>query len=138
MEKPILPGLRTLFLVHLIIGLIFGLAYLLIPETFAGLFGMSMKDPVYARLLGAAILGFTASSWWAYRETVWEKVKIVVQAEIVWTALGTLAALWGELIGGVAPAGWLNVIILAGLCLAFAYYYSKNSAVESVRPATAH
>ncbi len=132
MEKPIVPGLKTTFLVHLIVGLIFGLAYLLIPESLGNLLGWPVKDPLLERTVGAAILGFTASSWWAYREIAWEKVKIVVQMEIVWATLGALVALWGELFAGAPVAGWLNFIILGAFAVAFAYFYLQNTAAQSV------
>ena len=84
MEKQIPSGLKTTFLVHFIVALIFGLILLLIPEAWGNLIGWPIKEPAIYRLVGAAILGFGASSWWAYKETAWEKVKIVLQMEIVW------------------------------------------------------
>jgi hypothetical protein len=126
MEKRIASGLKTTFLVHAIVGAIFGLLYLLIPEAWGNLINWPMNDvPIY-RLLGAAILGFTASSWFAYRETVWEKVKIVVQMEMVWTILGTLVMLWGLIFAGLPAVGWLNAVILAGFAAAFSFFYSRK------------
>ncbi len=77
MEKQISNGLKITFLVHLIVGVIFGLIYLLIPEVWGNLVNWPVKEPALYRLVGAAILGFSTSSWLAYRETAWEKVKIV-------------------------------------------------------------
>jgi hypothetical protein len=52
------------------------------------------------------MLVFAASSWLAYRQTLWDRVKIVVQIEIVWTVLGVLAMLWGLMFEGLpAPTG---------------------------------
>ena len=45
-------GLRTLFLVHLVIGLVFGLAYLFIPGITMGWMGVSLKDE------------FPSKAWW--------------------------------------------------------------------------
>jgi hypothetical protein len=33
MDKPITSGLKTLFLIHAVVGLVFGLGYLVIPDT---------------------------------------------------------------------------------------------------------
>ena len=94
MEKQIPYGLKITFLVHVIVGGIFGLVFLLIPEVFGSMMGAPIKDPPTMRLLGAALIAFAASSWFAYRETVWERVKIVIQMEIVWTILVVPAMLY--------------------------------------------
>ena len=124
MEKKVSSGLKTTFLVHIIVGLIFGIGMLLFPQAWAAL-GVSVKEPNMYRLVGAAILGYTASSWWAYKETAWDKVKIVVQMEIVWTILATLVNLWGLLFAGLPAMLWVNVIIMAGFAAAFTYFYSR-------------
>ena len=66
------------------------------------------------------------SSWLAYREAAWEKVKIVVQMEIVWTLLGTLVALWGLIFAGFPKVDWLNALVLGGFAAAFTYFYFRG------------
>jgi hypothetical protein len=119
-------GLKTLFLVHFIFGLVFGLAFLLIPKIFMDLFSMSVPNVEPYRLVGAAILAFAASSWFSYQAADWNKVKIVVQAEIVWTVLATLVLLYGLLFARQPAAEWINAIIMAGFAVAFIYFYSKK------------
>ena len=123
MEKKVSSGLKTTFLAHIIIGLIVGLGMLLFPQVWAA--GVPVKEPNMYRLVGAAILGFTSGSWWAYKETAWDKVKIVVQMEIVWTILATLVILYGLLFAGLPAVGWLNAIIHACFAAAFTYFYSR-------------
>jgi hypothetical protein len=125
MEKKVSSGLRTLFLVHFIIGGIFGLIYLLIPEIWGGLIGWPVQEVLPYRLIGAAVLGYAASSWWCYKTMEWEKVKIVVQMEMVWPTLGALVMLYGLILGGLPAVGWLNAIILGGFAIAFIYFYTK-------------
>ena len=91
---------------------------------YADLFGWPQLDPDLARLLGAALLGCGTSSILAYWETAWEKVIIVVRMEIVWTALGALAILWGLIFGGLPAIGWLNAIIMAAFAVAFGVFYN--------------
>jgi hypothetical protein len=126
MEKQIPYGLKITFLVHVIVAGIFGLVFLLIPEMFGGMMGAPIKEPSTFRLLGAALIAFAASSWFAYRETVWERVKIVVQMEIVWTILGVLATLWGLMFEGLPTADWMNVLILGAFAVAFIFFYSRR------------
>jgi hypothetical protein len=131
MEKEILPGLKYTFLAHVILGAITGLMLLLVPEIWASWAGQTLVDPVVSRLLGAAVLGYTASSWWAYREKVWDRVRIVVEAEMVWTILGTLVFVWGLLFMQLPALYWVNTLILAGFAIAFTYYYLRETTVTT-------
>ena len=123
-EKQISTGLKATFLVHAILGTIFGLIYLLIPDMFGSWISWPAQELTLYRLVGAAILGFAASSWLAYRETAWENVRIVVLAEIVWTILGALAMAWGMVVLGLPAIGWVLVVILGGFAIAFSFFYS--------------
>jgi hypothetical protein len=106
------------------VALVFGLIYLLIPETYGGLVGWPVQDATIYRVLGAALIGYGTSSILAYRETLWDKVIIVVRMEIVWLALGVLAMLWGMLFAGAPAIGWLNTVLLAAFLVAFSVFYN--------------
>jgi hypothetical protein len=110
---------KTLFSVHLIAGLLFGLGYLLLPDLMISLFGLTRFDPWLLRLVAAAILGYAASSWFAISQTTYERVRVIVMAEIVWTTLATLVCLLGLLIGGLPPAVWINVVVFGLFAAAF-------------------
>ena len=124
--KPLSSGLRLTFLIHFIVGAITGLVFLLIPEVWGNLVNWPMPEPATYRLIGAAILGYTAGSWFAYRATAWNQVRIVVQMEIVWTILGTLVLVWALLFAGLAVAAWMNAIALAAFAVAFTYFYFRD------------
>ena len=126
MEKQIPSGLKITFLVHVVMAGVFGLVFLLVPEMFGGMMGAPILEPSTFRLVGAALIAFAASSWFAYRETVWERVKIVVQIEIVWTILGVLATLYGLVYEGLPTGDWLNVVILGAFAVAFIFFYSRR------------
>jgi hypothetical protein len=128
MEKPIRSGLRTTFLLQAISHAVFGIVFLLIPEAFATLVGLPVADWAMsiARMLGAAQLGFSAACWFAYKETLWERVKIVVQMEIVFNVMGTLAALYGLTLGGLPAMIWPNLIILVVFGVAFTVLYYRR------------
>jgi hypothetical protein len=116
-------GLKTTFLVHFVVGLVFGLIDLLIPELWGDLTNWPVQDPTMYRLVGAAILAFAASSILAYRETDWEKVILIVRTEIVWTALATLVFLVALIFGGAPAIAWLYTLLMAGFCAAFSIFY---------------
>jgi Na+-driven multidrug efflux pump len=127
MEKPISAGMKMTFLVHFIVGLVFGLGYLIIPQTVADLFNFTLDggEP-YMRIVGAAILGYTASSWLGYTAREWREVKIVVQAEIPWTLLAAALSLWFVLDGTFPVAGWVNFGLMALFFVAFSFFYWRE------------
>jgi hypothetical protein len=133
MQKQITSGLRILFVVHGVVGLVFGLAQLLAAEAYANLVGLPLPDPFLLRLVGAAILGFTASSWLALLATTWNEIRIIVAAEVVWATLGALVMLWAVLAGVWPALAWVNIIILAAFAVAFAYYYFYEASVVMPR-----
>jgi hypothetical protein len=121
-----LSGLKTLFLIHMIVGVIFGLIYLLFPGPFLAAVRWPVPDTWPYRVIGAAVLAFTLSSWLCYREFEWDKVKIVVQAEIVWTGLVALISLYSLIFSGLPAAGWLNVVLMGFFAAGFYYFYRKG------------
>ena len=122
MEKQSSKGLKNLFLFHFIVAIVFGLTYLLIPETWAAIVQWPLRETFPYRLLGAALLGFGVSSWLAFKNPLWESVKIVVVMEIVWCGLGTLVMLWGMFTQGLPAIGWLNTVLMAFFTVTFGYY----------------
>jgi hypothetical protein len=111
------------FLAHIVVGLIFGLIDLLIPEQWGTFTNWPIQDPTMYRLVGAAILAFTASSILAYRETDWEKVILIVRTEIIWTALATLVFLVALIFGDAPAIAWLYALLMVGFCAAFSLFY---------------
>ena len=91
--------LKTTFLVHAVVGFLFGAPLLLAPGRFLGLFNWSPVDPLLSRILGAALLGLAWSSLRGYQQTSREKVALLVEAEAVFCTLavvGLLRNMWGS------------------------------------------
>lgn len=82
---------RITFIIHIIIGLIFGISFLAIPNIMLPLFGMAFVDPTI-RMFGAIIIGFVFTSILGLMTREVVRVKIVIQAELVWLILGIIAA----------------------------------------------
>jgi hypothetical protein len=122
--KKVRPGLRATFLAHAIAACAFGLIFLFIPDVWGDLVNWPADDTAPYRLMGAAMLGYGASSILAYRETDWDKVVIVVRMEIVWTALATLVMLWAVIFDGAPVIGWLYVGLMAIWAILFSLFYN--------------
>jgi len=126
MNTQLSQGLKTTFLIHFIVGLLFGLGFLLIPKALGNLYGLNVQEPEIYRLLGGAMVGFAVSSWMSYKATGWESVRIVVVMEIFWTILGTLVMLYALLFAGFPALGCLNAVILAAFAIAFGWFYLQK------------
>jgi hypothetical protein len=132
MERSISNSLRTIFLVHLIVTLIFGVALWLVPGRTLELLGWVPKmvqlpeselsvpggtfvDGVLIRLLGAFLLAAAYSSFRGWRAERWEQVSIVVQMEFILCALGLIAVLAGLYLmdRSIPIIGWVIAILLA-------------------------
>jgi hypothetical protein len=126
MNAQLSQGLKTTFLVHFIVALLFGLGFLLIPVAVGSIYGLNVQEPEIYRLLGGAMLGFAISSWLSYKAAGWESVRIVVAMELVWTILGTLVMLYALLFTGFPALGWINAVILAAFAIAFGRFYFQK------------
>jgi hypothetical protein len=127
MEKQITPGLKRTFLVHGIVMTIFAVTYLFFPVQWGDLTGcLSNQVPQIFRLLGTAILGYAISSFLAFRETSWEKVKIVAQMECVITILFPIVILLALLFWDLPAIGWMPFIVMSGFAIAFNVFYFKG------------
>lgn len=130
MDQRIPRGLKATFLANAVISGLVGLQHLLVPRVWTDLAGIEISETVTWRVIGAALTGFAVSSWLACREEAWDRVRIVVLMQIVWSALGALAILWGLLFEGLAPLEWLNAAILAAFAVAFTVFGSRRRATK--------
>ena len=105
----------------------FAVTYLFFPVLYDDLTGcLSNQVPQIFRLLGTAILGYAISSFLAFRETSWDKVKIVAQMECVITILFPIVILLALLFWGLPAIGWMSFVVMSGFAIAFNVFYFKG------------
>ena len=121
--------LKYTFIIHIVIGFIFGLGLFLIPDIFLSLFEWepAVLDPIN-RVFGAVIIGLTSGSILALLDPDWEHVIILVRIELVWLFLGIIAMTIGMLDTTVTYSvlGWGNVLVLTVLFVLFGVGYYKE------------
>jgi O-antigen/teichoic acid export membrane protein len=122
------PTMRTAFLVHAAVALVFGLILFLIPSTFASGFKWTPFDPTSSRLFGAASLGLAVSSWLASRAESFAQVKIKLWLEMVYGVLGAVGGLYQLLFADAPAATWAIVLILGGFGGLWIYLYREAGA----------
>jgi len=139
MEETLSERLRTLFLIHAVVGFVFGAPLWLVPgrtltltgwvpemvalpESDLSVPGETFINPVFVRLVGAALLALALSSVLAWRARRWEEVSLLVPLELAFTVLGTAAVTVGVFtMEREAPIiGWIMLVTLAVFALAWA------------------
>jgi hypothetical protein len=127
MEKQITPGLKYTFLVHGIMMSVFGLTYLFIPVLWGDLTGcLSNQVPQAFRALSVAILALAISSFLAFRETLWDNVKIVAQMECITNVLWVIVILLGLFFWDLPGIAWMYFVVMSGFAIAFNVFYFKE------------
>ena len=121
-------GLKTTFLIHAIVAVVFGIALYVVPGIFLELVGWKDFDGNISRALAAALLALGVSSWFGYRAARWEEVRIVVQMEIAFTVLGAVAGLYGFFVKSAPAFIWVSIVIWAAFAAAWIYFYRRAKA----------
>jgi len=117
-------SLSVLFTLNAIVGLVFALGFLLLPEQLSSLYGITPNPAtVYlARLFGALVLGFITILWFARNSGESETRRAIVIGGFVGWGVGLIAALVGQFTGAVNNLGWLNVVIYFLFALDYAFF----------------
>lgn len=123
MKEEISKLLKILFLVHFFVAVIFGLIFTFVVEYYVSITGWPYLDPVTGRILGAVFLGLAVASLLAWRETKWHHVKIIVQMEITWLAIGTIIHIYSIFMFPVPIIIWLQTVIFIFFFVAFTWFY---------------
>lgn len=117
-------NVRTVFLINVIVSLILGLGYFLVPDQATAPLGMTLDAGgiVVARVAGALLLGYAAVSWFVRNLSDADIRRAIVPGYVVGYLFTFLATLWGQLGGVLNSLGWINVAISLLFLLAYAYF----------------
>ncbi len=113
-------GLRTWFLIHFIVDMLFAIPLLFFPEVIMPWFGWEYVDPVMSRLVGAALLGIGGESLFS-RTAALETFRALLRLKIIW-ACGAILALALGLLGGAPLAAWGFLAVFIGFLGVWIYY----------------
>ena len=117
-------GLRTTFLVHAIISLVFGIGLFFVPATYADLVNWAPFDSGMTRAFGAALLAFSLSSWLGYKASNYDDVRIIVNTEILLTVLGALGSLYEVLVNKGPAFNWVSFALF--LIFALLFFFNRK------------
>ena len=116
--------IKNLFTIAAVVQTIFGLGFLLIPETLTSFYGntLSQGGVVFARLFGAAILALAATLWFARDSAESEARRAIVIGGFVNSLIGFLVSLFSQVAGMVNALGWSTVLIFLFFAVGFGYF----------------
>ncbi len=126
MEAQVRPALSATFLAFAVVGGLFGLLLTFIPANFGSMLGETIQEPFTWRLVGVSLIALAVTSVLAYRQRIWERVKIVAQLNIIFSVLAVIVEVYGIFFEGVSASDWMQVAILGAFAVAFGVLYRRE------------
>jgi hypothetical protein len=117
--------LTNLLRLHAILAALYALGLILAPQTIISLLSPHPLSPVaidITRLFGAALVLITLIAWGASRLTDRAARRLITRALLVYTSLGLIIALLGQLRGHWGPLGWSSVITYLIVVAGYVYF----------------
>jgi hypothetical protein len=117
-------------LLHAILALAFGIAFVLAPASVLGLYGVT-TDPAgtfMARLWGAAAIQIGLAAWLARKDIDTPARRAVQLGNAGGLAVGFVIALLSQLAGLFNALGWSTVLLFLLLGVGYAYFHTRPSA----------
>ena len=117
-------------LLHAIITVAFGIAFVLAPTPLLALYGVSTDAAgvLVARLLGAAFIQVGLVAWLARKDTDTLARRAIQQGYTGGLAVGLIIALMGQLAGAFNALGWSTVAIYLLLAVGYGYFQARPNA----------
>ena len=88
------PALRSWFIAHFLVDMLFAIPLMIAPKEFLGIVGMENVDPVLARLVAAALFAIGIQSWIGRNEGR-EAYTAMLNLKIIWASSAVVGMLWG-------------------------------------------
>jgi preprotein translocase subunit Sec61beta len=124
-SQPLERGFRMTLAGATVAATIVGGSQLLLPRSFASVFGVSAADLIIIRLAGAATLGFAIAGLLSFYENHWPAVRIQTIASIVANIAAVIASAVYIAQGGPSWLGFLLLIAAGGLVLSLTAWAAR-------------
>lgn len=121
---------RALLAVATAAAAFFGLAPLLLPDTFASLTGFAVIDLFIYRLAGAAALGYATAGVLQLMARAVPEIRLQVRAALVFNGLSAVAAVMYLAGGGRSPVGWVILAAASVFTAVFVVWLARPQAAE--------
>lgn len=121
----------NLLVLNAVLGLIFGIGFVLIPTTVVNLYGVTPGPAVnlVGQFFGVELIAVGLLSWLARNVMDSEAQGAITLAFLVSNVIGLIISIIGTLSGVLNTFGWSAVVIYLVLSLGYAYFqFMKPSA----------
>jgi hypothetical protein len=120
--------LKNLFIINTLVAVIFGLAFVLLPETTSSLYDITLSPGglLLAQLFGTSLVGFAVLTWFARNAGESEARNAIILAMVISDTIGFVVSLLAQLSGVTNALGWSTVAIYLLLTLGFGYFQFKK------------
>ncbi len=122
--------LRNWMSAKAVIGVVFGLGFILLPDTLLSIYAISAGPGgvFMARLFGASFIVIGLLLWFARNTSESDTQRAVALAVFVGDAVGFIIALMAQLSGMANVLGWSTVALYLVLALGFGYFLLPGKA----------
>jgi len=102
-------NIRAMLTVNTLLGLFFGIGFLLLPGFVLPTFGMSANPAtmLMTQLLGAALIGLSVAVWLVKDGSLTPQVRAIVIGLLIFNVLGFIVSLLAVLTGVTNAVGWI-------------------------------
>ena len=119
-ESKVPNSLRTWFVIHFVVDVLFAAPLLFFPQFLLNLLGWSTYDPVMTRLVGAALMGIGVESLLG-RNADSDTFRAMLNLKVIWASCA-LFAFGAGIIEGASPISWGFMGIFAVFWCVWVYY----------------
>ncbi len=121
--------LTNLFRLHAILAALYALGLVLVPQIIISLLSPNPLTPLatdITRLFGAALVFITLIAWGASRLTDKSSRRLIAGALLVYTSLGLIISLLGQLAGHWGSLGWSTIVTYLIFVVGYGYFLLIN------------
>ncbi len=117
-------NLRNLFILSAVVGLVFGLGFLIFPDQLLQLYGVELSEAglYVGRLMGAVFIGVGVITWQARYSNDSLARRAIVAGLFIDFLLGLVVSVMMMFSGLVNALGWSTVIIYLFFTLGYGYF----------------
>jgi hypothetical protein len=121
--------LSTLLLIGGVLGIVFGLGFLLVPASVLPMYGVQTDPPVVlmSRFFGAALFQLGSILYLGRGTTEPGAQRALIVAGVLGSVAGLAVAVLGRLNGLVNAMGWSTVVIYGFLLIGYLMHFRTGS-----------
>lgn len=111
-QNAVPPALRSWFIAHFIIDMLFAIPLFFAPNFFMSLFGWQTIDPYTTRIAAAALFGIGIESWLGRNASI-DAFRETLNLKVIWSSMAIIGIAWSLIEGaqGRPWGAWFTLIV---------------------------